>query len=61
MPTEARNNVPDDVSPNADAEAHLISTFADNIRIIPCPEVTGVNVERTPRRKTRFACPQNVV
>jgi hypothetical protein len=39
----AHNNVPDNTSPNTDAEADLIPMFVDSIRIIPCPEVTVVN------------------
>jgi hypothetical protein len=57
----AHDNVPDDTSPKADAEADLIPTFADSKRIIPCPEVTVVDVEHTITRKTRFVCPQNIV
>jgi hypothetical protein len=51
---------PDDTNPNADAEADLIPTFADSVRITPCPEVTVVDAEHTLTRKTRFVCPQNI-
>jgi hypothetical protein len=37
---------PDDVWPNAEAEADLIPTFADSVRIVPCPEVTVVDGEQ---------------
>jgi hypothetical protein len=46
--------------PNADAEADLIKKFADSMRIIPCPEVTVVDVEHTLTRKMRSICPHNV-
>jgi hypothetical protein len=54
----AHDRVSDD---STDAEADLIPTFADSMRIIPCPEMTFVDVEHTITRKTRFVCPQNVV
>jgi hypothetical protein len=57
----AHDNDPDDTSPNADAEADLIPTLADSMRIIPCPEVTAVDVEHILTRKIHFVCPQNVV
>jgi hypothetical protein len=57
----AHDNVPDDNSPNADAEADLIPMFADSMRIIPCQDVTVVDIEHTLTSKTRFVSPQNVV
>jgi hypothetical protein len=39
------SKVPSDSSPNADAKADLISTFADSTRIIPCSEMTAANVK----------------
>lgn len=55
------DNVPDDTRPNAEAEAeaNLTPTFAKRMKIIPCPEVTVVDVEHTLTRKTHFVCPQN--
>jgi hypothetical protein len=35
--------------------------FADNMRIIPCPEATAVDVENALTSKTCFVCPQNVM
>jgi hypothetical protein len=39
----------------------LIAKFADNMRIIPCPEVTAVDAKPTLKRKTCFVCPQNIM
>ena len=33
---EPQDNVPDDTSPNADVEAHLVPTFVDNMRNMLC-------------------------
>jgi hypothetical protein len=44
---EAHDNVPDDSSPNTNAEADLIATFTDSVRIIPFPEVTVVGIKHT--------------
>jgi hypothetical protein len=41
----AHNSVPDDSSPNADIEVGVIPMFANSMRIIPCPQVTAVDVE----------------
>jgi hypothetical protein len=57
----AHDNIPDDTSPNADAEADLVPTFKDGMRIFPCPEVTVVDPEHTLTSKTHFVCPQNFV
>lgn len=38
--TEAHDNVTDDFIPNHDAEANLTPTFADSMKLMPCPEVT---------------------
>jgi hypothetical protein len=51
----------DGFSPNAYAEADLIATFTDSMRIIPCPEVPVVNVENTLMRKASFVGPHNVM
>jgi hypothetical protein len=40
------------------AEAGLTPIFAKSMRIIPCPEVTVVDVQHTITRKTCFVCPQ---
>jgi hypothetical protein len=51
---EVHEVVPDDASSNTDAEASLIPSFADIMIIIPYPEVTVAEVERTLTRKTRW-------
>jgi hypothetical protein len=55
-----QDNVTDDASPNADAQADLIPMFADSVKITRA-EATAVDVEHTLTRKTRIVCPQNVV
>jgi hypothetical protein len=55
----APNNVPEDSSPNADAEEDFIPTFVDCMKIILCPQVTVVDVEHALMHKTCFTCPQN--
>jgi hypothetical protein len=57
----AHNRVPYDSSPSTDAEGDLIPMFMDSMRIIPCPEVTVVDVEHTLTYKTCIVCPQNVM
>jgi hypothetical protein len=56
----ANDSVPDDSSPNADAEAGLIPTLADSTWIIPRPEATYADVEHYFTRKTR-ACTERCV
>jgi hypothetical protein len=53
----AHGNVPDDSRPNANAGADFIPTFTYGMKIVPCPEVTVLDVEHTHLRKTCFACP----
>jgi hypothetical protein len=53
----AHDNIPDDSSPNADAEADLISKFEDRIRGIPCPEVAVVDAEHTPSQDNMLRLP----
>jgi hypothetical protein len=43
----AHQNDPIDSSPNTDAEADVIPTFRDNVRIIPCPEVYVMDIKHT--------------
>jgi hypothetical protein len=43
----AHSSVPDDSSPYTDGEADLMLMFVDSMRIIPCPEMTVVDVEHT--------------
>jgi hypothetical protein len=50
------DSVPDDTSPNA--EADLMPTFVDSMRIFPCPEVAVVDVEHTFTRERHLVCPQ---
>jgi hypothetical protein len=54
------DNISDDTTTNAEAAADFIPTFADSMRIIPCPEVTVVDVEDTLTR-IWLVSPQNVV
>jgi hypothetical protein len=53
--TGAQDKAPVHSSPNADPEAELIPTFADNMKIISCPVVTAVDV-----LKTCYVSPENI-
>jgi hypothetical protein len=43
----ADTDVPDNSSPNNDAEADMIPMSMDNMKIMPHPEVTIVDIEHT--------------
>jgi hypothetical protein len=55
---EVHDNVPDDASPNTDAEADLIPTLKVSMRFVTCPESTVVLQHAF---TLRFVCPQEVV
>jgi hypothetical protein len=54
-------HIPNNSSPNADAEEELISTFTNTMRIIACPEVFVVDIEYILVNQTYFVCTQNVM
>jgi hypothetical protein len=51
--SRAHDNVPNDISTDTDAKADLIPTFAVRMRIIPCTNVTVVDLEHNLMHKTR--------
>jgi hypothetical protein len=53
------DNVPDNSSQHADAEAKFILMFVDSTRIIPGPVATVVGVEHIIKCETWFLCPRN--
>jgi hypothetical protein len=57
----AHGSIPDDTSPNTEAQANLITTFTDSIKIISYLEVTVVGVQHNLTRKIRFVCPHTIV
>ena len=42
----------DNINPNPERQADLISTFSESLRIVPCPEVIFMKVKNLFRRKT---------